>query len=94
MIDIKMLLCEHHDVRTTLSLDEDVAKALRREMRRSGTSSWKAAVNHFLRLGLLTVGKEQRKSFAVQPRPLSLPPGLNYDNVEELLEALDGATHK
>jgi len=89
-----MLLCEHHDVRTTLSLDEDVAKALRREMRRSGTSSWKAAVNHFLRLGLLTVGKEQRKSFAVQPRPLSLPPGLNYDNVEELLEALDGATHK
>ena len=81
-------------MRTTLSLDEDVAKAIRREMRRSGTSSWKAAVNHFLRLGLLAVGKEQRKPFVVQPRPLGLPSGLDYDNVEELLEALDGATHK
>jgi hypothetical protein len=30
----------------------------------------------------------------VTPRKLGLPPGLSYDNVEELLEALEGATHK
>lgn len=88
-----MLSCKHHDVRTTLSLDEDVAKLLRSEMRRTG-SSLKAAVNHFLRLGLMTSGKPSRKRFVVHPRPLGLPAGLSYDNVEELLEALEGTAHK
>jgi hypothetical protein len=80
-------------VRTTLSLDEDVAKLLRREIRRSG-ASLKAAVNHFLRLGLMVSGKPDRKPFLVHPRPLGLPPGLSYDNVEDLIEAIEGTTHK
>jgi hypothetical protein len=75
-------------VRTTLSLDDDVATLLRQEMRRSG-ASLKAAVNHFLRIGLMYSGKRQRKSFAVKPRKLKLPPGLAYDNVGELLENLE-----
>lgn len=76
-------------MRTTLSLDDDVAKLLRRELRRSG-ASLKAAVNHFLRLGLMASGKQVQKPFVVHPRPLGLPPGLSYDNVEELIEALEG----
>jgi hypothetical protein len=77
-----------------LTLDEDVAKSLRREMRRSGTNSLKAAVNHFLRLGLMFSGKQERKPFVVHPRPMGLPDGLNYDNVADLLEALEGPLHK
>jgi hypothetical protein len=80
-------------VRTTLSIDEDVAKLLRREIRRSG-ASLKAAVNHFLRLGLMAAGKPQRKPFVVHPRALGLPQDLSYDNVEELVEALEGPAHK
>jgi hypothetical protein len=80
-------------VRTTLSLDDDVAKLLRRELRQSG-ASLKAAVNHFLRLGLMASGKRERKPFVVHPRPLGLPPGLSYDNVEDLIEALEGTTHR
>ena len=80
-------------MRTTLSLDEDVAKLLRSEMRRSG-ASLKAAVNHFLRLGLINSKKTARKRFLVHPRPMGLPAGLSYDNVEELLEALEGKMHK
>lgn len=80
-------------MRTTLSLDEDVAKLLRRAMRRSG-SSLKATVNHFLRLGLMISGKPDRKQFSVHPRALGLPPGLSYDNVEDLIEAIEGTTHK
>lgn len=80
-------------MRTTLSLDEDVAKLLRREIRRSG-ASFKAAVNHFLRVGLMTSGKKERKRFVIHPRPLCLPSTLSYDNVEELVEALEGAAHK
>jgi hypothetical protein len=80
-------------VRTTLSIDEDVAKLLRSEMRRTG-SSLKTAVNYFLRLGLMNSGKASRKKFVVCPRPLGLPQGLSYDNVEELLEVLEGPAHK
>lgn len=89
-----MLKWHHHYVRTTLTLDDDVAKSLRKEMRRSGTSSLKAAVNHFLRLGLMFSGKQERKPFVVHPRPMGLPPGLTYDSVEHLLEALEGSSHK
>lgn len=75
-------------MRTTLILDDDVANLLRQEMRRSG-ASLKAAVNHFLRVGLIYSGKRQRKSFAVKPGKLKLPPGLAYDNVGELLAKLE-----
>jgi hypothetical protein len=80
-------------VRTTLSLDDDVANLLNKEVRRSGIS-FKQAVNDFLRLGLMASRQHIRKSFVVTPRPLGLPPGLSYDNVEELLEALESGAHK
>jgi hypothetical protein len=80
-------------VRTTLSLYEDVSKLLRREIRRSG-SSLKAAVSHFLRLGLMASGKRQNKPFIVRPGALGLPRGLSYDNVEELIKTLEGESHK
>jgi hypothetical protein len=80
-------------VRTTLTLDDDVAKLLSREVRRSGTS-FKEAVNHFLRIGLMTRKEQSRRPFVVVPRKLGLPPGLSYDNVAELLEVLEGSTHR
>lgn len=80
-------------MRTTLSLDDDVAKLLQQEIRRSG-DSFKEVVNHYLRAGLMTAGKPARKKFVVRPRPLGLPKGLSYDNVEELISALEGAQHK
>jgi hypothetical protein len=36
----------------------------------------------------------QPVKFVVHPAPMGLPPGLSYDNVEELVAALEGATHK
>jgi hypothetical protein len=73
-----------------LSLDDDVASQLHREMRRSGLVL-NEAVNHFLRLGLTSATDErQTNRFVVTPRALGLPPGLSYDNVGELLESLEG----
>ncbi|MBM3814865.1 MAG: hypothetical protein FJW20_24840 [Acidimicrobiia bacterium] len=80
-------------MRTTLSLDDDVASLLRKEMRRSG-SSLKGAVNHFLRLGLMTSDQQRKKPFVVTPQALGLPPGLSYDNVADLLEELEEAGHR
>jgi hypothetical protein len=39
-------------------------------------------------------GKPERRQFSVHPRALGLPPGLSYDNVEDLIEAIEGTTHK
>jgi hypothetical protein len=80
-------------VRTTLSLDDDVAKLLNRKVRRSG-ASLKETVNQLLRLGLMASDRQNRKPFVVTPLRLGLPPGLSYDKVEDLLEALEGATHR
>jgi hypothetical protein len=80
-------------VRTTLTLDDDVASLLEKETRRSGTS-FKEAVNYFLRLGLIASRQPQRKRFVVNPRKMGLPPGLSYDNIGELLDYLEGPTHK
>jgi hypothetical protein len=80
-------------VRTTLSLDDDVARLLNKESRRSG-ASFKQVVNHFLRLGLMVSRQPPRKPFVVKPINLGLPPGLSYDNAEELLEFLDGPEYR
>jgi len=69
-------------------LDDDVASLLRLEMRRSGLTL-KGAVNHFLRLGLMSTPERPKKAFVVTPRPLGLPPGLSYDSVADLLENLE-----
>ena len=81
-------------MRTTLTLDKDVAAKLNAEMRRSG-KSFKDVVNEFLRIGL-NARKELKASerFKIQARELGTIPGLDYDNVGELLERIEGPRHK
>ncbi len=78
-------------MRTTLSLDDDVATLLRQEMLRSG-ESFKGAVNRCLRAGLMSASKPGGKPFVVTPRKLGLPRGLSYDSVADLLESLEEQT--
>ena len=80
-------------MRTTLSLDDDVSRLLHKEIHRSG-SSFKETVNRLLRLGLIASQQQNQKAFHVVPRRLGLPPGMSYDNVEELLEKLEGPAHR
>lgn len=81
-------------MRTTLTLDDDVVARLKAEMRQSGRS-FKETLNDILRLGLSVHGAPKpRERFQVKARPLGLHPGLNYDNVSELLEQLEGPERK
>ncbi len=83
-----------HDVRTTLTLDEDVRAKLEQEMRKSG-KPFKEVVNHFLRLGLNARAQlKPPKRFVVRARPLGERPGLNLDNIGELLEQIEGPAHR
>ncbi len=80
-------------MRTTLTIDDDVAAALERE-RRQTHESLKQTVNRVLRAGLAAPKKANRKRFVVTPIRLELPPGLSFDNVEDLIEQLEGPFHK
>jgi plasmid stability protein len=82
-------------MRTTLTLDDDVAARLKAEMRRHG-KSLKETVNELLRLGLDAQNKRPRRErFRIRPRDLGrLRPGLSLDNVGDLLEQLEGPAHR
>ena len=81
-------------MRTTLTLDADVTSQLRRETRRSG-KPFKQVVNDVLRLGFESRRRTKPPGrFKVRPFPAGPPPGLNFDNVEELIEYLEGPLHK
>jgi hypothetical protein len=91
-----MLRSKHHDVRTTLSLDEDVAARLKSEVRRSG-KPFKEIVNECLRLALASRSHERGRQprFEVKTRDLgTLRPGLSLDNVGDLLDAVEGPEHR
>jgi hypothetical protein len=81
-------------VRTTLTLDDDVEAKLRAEARQSG-KPFKQIVNRVLRLGLKA--QSQAKAlppFKVKTRDLGLRPGFDFDNIEELLEKIEGPFHR
>jgi hypothetical protein len=81
-------------VRTTLTLDDDVARLVELEVKRSG-DSFKGTVNRLLRQGLSAKRNPQpRKRFVITPRKLGLPPGLSYDSIPGLLESMEGPYHK
>jgi hypothetical protein len=80
-------------VRTTLTLDDDVAAKLKSEVRRSG-NSFKKVLNDLLRLALNARRLPERRPFEVAARPLHLRPGLGYDNVGDILEQLEGPQHR
>jgi hypothetical protein len=68
-------------VRTTLTLDKDVAERLRQEMRRSARSM-KACVNDALRRGLGLVGRPPKAPrFAVEPHAFGFKPGIDLDRI-------------
>ena len=76
-------------MRTTLTLDRDVAGRLRSEIRRTG-KSLKAAVNEALRLGLGLAGKPPRAPrFEVQPHAFGFKPGIDLDRLNQLADELE-----
>jgi hypothetical protein len=78
-------------VRTTLTIDDDVAALLTKEVRKSG-HSLKQVVNDTLRLGLTAAKQPVRKAFKVKPINLGLP--RDFDKVEDLLDYLEGPGHR
>jgi hypothetical protein len=82
-------------MRTTLTLDDDVAAKLKAESRRAGRP-FREVVNETLRRGLVQHrARGARQAFKVTVRDLgNLQPGISLDNVAELIEQVEGPLHR
>ena len=80
-------------MRTTLTLDDDVAAKLRAEARNSG-EPFKQVVNRLLRTGLnVRAQAAALPPYRIKARSLGRP-GFNYDKVWELIEEAEGPYHR
>jgi hypothetical protein len=76
-------------MRTTLTLEADVAARLEQEIRRSG-KGLKRVVNEALRLGLGLAGKPVRvPTFEVRPHAFGFKPGVDLDRMNQLADELE-----
>lgn len=81
-------------MRTTLTLDPDVAAKARKGAAKLG-KPFKEVVNAALRIGLDHVLKPPvSKPYRTKGRPLGLRRGFSYDNIGELLARAEGEDYQ
>ena len=82
-------------MRKTLTIDDDVAFGLKKEQAKEPSKSFKVLVNETLRRGLQPNGAaSKKKEFKLITYPLGLREGLNLDNIEELLDQIEGPNRR
>lgn len=84
-------------MRTTITLDDDVLLTVREEMKKGDGKTFKEAVNELIRMGRYhkaEIEKKPRKPFKVKAKDMGVFPHLNYDNISELLEEIEGPFHR
>ena len=74
-------------MRTTLTLDDDIADSLK-EQARLQNRPFKQVVNDALRRGLSPAGKEDRPPFRVKPFPGGFRPGIDPLKLNQLNDEL------
>lgn len=80
-------------MRTTLTLDPDVAAKVKRGAQKLG-KPLKEIINAALRLGIDPVlNPPASKPYRTEPRPMGLRQGFSYDNIAELLARAEGEDH-
>jgi hypothetical protein len=81
-------------MRTTLTLDDDVASVLER-LRKSRNASLKDLVNEALRRGLRDMcSRTRRERLRTRPVALGRPRISGLDNIGEALALTEGEAHK
>jgi hypothetical protein len=94
VIDIKTSFDYDLMMRTTLTIEEDVARELDR-LQRTQKRTLKEIVNQVLRAGLLQLKSPQRKTrYAVKSVDLGKPTVMSLDNIADVLARLEGEDHK
>lgn len=79
--------------RTTLTLEDDVAARIRDEARRQDRPL-KDVVNDLLRAGLEIRSARETTPYRVPSRDLGVRQGVDLDDIQGLLDRLDGPAHR
>jgi Arc/MetJ family transcription regulator len=81
-------------MRTTLTLDDDVAAKLEEELRRRA-GTFNETVNELLREALQARRETERlPPFRVRARAMGQRAGIRYDNIGDLLEQIEGPARR
>jgi len=77
-------------MRTTLTIDDDLAKALHEESRRTGRP-FKEVVNEAVRRGLMAgaAPAKRPRRFRVHARPCGFRPGIDIKRLNQLVDELE-----
>jgi hypothetical protein len=75
-------------MRTTLTLEPDVAQLLKLRTQREKVS-FKRAVNDALRAGLSKASSKPRVKFKVEPYPCKFKPGIDLNKLNQLVDELE-----
>jgi hypothetical protein len=87
-IDIKASFPQHQGMRTTITLEPDVARELE-QLRREQNTTFKDAVNSALRAGLTVLTTEpthKRGRYRIRPASVGTPRLPSLDNIADILE--------
>lgn len=80
-------------MRTTVTLEDDVARTVKDEMKAGSGKTFKEALNDLIRLGRYyrqDRKTNKRKVFKVQSFDMGVYKHLDYDNIAELLDEIEG----
>jgi hypothetical protein len=81
-------------MRTTLTLDEDVAQRTK-ELAAKLKKPFKVVLNEALRKGLDQVEKPQKhRPYRTNPHEMGLRAGFSIDNIQELLAQVEGENRR
>jgi hypothetical protein len=75
-------------MRTTLTLEPDVAQQIRRRLAQTKLPL-KRVVNDALRVGLSSTEKERHVRFKVKPHSFQFKPGIDTNKLNQLLDDLE-----
>lgn len=83
-------------MRTTLTLDEPVADALKKLQKKHPEKTFREIVNDLIKQGLQVseINVAGREKFVVEPSDAVHRTEFNYDNIGKLLETVEGDSHK
>ena len=80
-------------MRTTVTLDDDVLDRVKHESRSRG-ASFRDTLNDLLRTALSLETRPRRRTLKIKPVRMGYRTGLNYDDLESLLEYGEGEQHR
>lgn len=81
-------------MRTTITLDENAARGLKKMQSKFPDKTFKQIVNEVIEKGLAVSETTPKKKFEIKPVNAVPRKGLDFDNIGKLIEFAEGDWHK